>query len=180
MKFFRSVIPFFIYLLMATSSWAEEVEQEIDNRANQNRKQFCTSYPGNLIVGAGKKSFSAGVEFSFGNNIFYCSESGSTDYWLPNHFLIWTAQAHYFWTRRNSGGIFLQPNLQYIFTKGPRFNLTVGPEIGFWTAGFKFDYGYSVRVGTLYNLLNVELGYLVNADLLFVHFIVNMSLGFPY
>ena len=180
MKFVRSFIPFLVFLLVATSSWAEEIQQEMDDKSNQSRKSFCRSYPGNIIVGGGKDGLSVGFEFSIDNNIFYCSESGDLNYWLPNHFLIWTAHAHYFWTHDHSGGFLLQPNLQYIFTKGPRFNLTVGPEIGFWTSGFKFDYGYSVRVGTLYNLLNVELGHLFNTNLLYVHFIVNMSLGFPY
>lgn len=176
----RYVISFIAFLLLTTFSWAENVDQGTEEKTNQNRKSFCRSYPGNIIVGAGEKSLSAGIEFVFGDNIFYCSEQDESENRLPNHFLIWTMHVHYSWIRKNSGGFFLQPNLQYIFTNGPRFDLTVGPEIGFWASGFKFDYGCSVRVGTLYNLLNVEFGYLVNTNFWYLHFVLKMSWGYPY
>ena len=205
MNLSRYIFLVLFALLMGTYTWAEETVQVADNQeqnANEQvqneseqeqdlseqdkkniiakrREGWCGSFPGNIIVGAGAHSFTAGVELSFGNNILYCSESERPEDGRPYHFVIWTTQAHYLYVSRKDGA-FLQPNLQYIYLRGPRLNLTVGPEVGVWIHNFDFDYGVSARIGTLYNLVNVELGYLFNTNVLYLNFLVSISLGDPY
>ena len=191
MNLSRYILMVLFTLLMGSYAWAEETVQVADDQdqglSEQDKKDiiakrregWCGSYPGNIIIGAGAHSFTAGIELFLGNNILYCSESERPEDGRPYHFVIWTTQAHYFYASRKDGA-FLQPNLQYIYLRGPRFNLTLGPEIGVWIRNFDFDYGISARIGTLYNLVNVELGYLVNANVLYLNFLVSLSLGFPY
>lgn len=167
----RCILFVLFFLLMGTCSWAEENVKIQEPRCGG-------GYPGNIIVGGGEHSFTAGFEFFWGNNVLYCSESSASNLWHPNHWIIWTMHAHYLYVNRM--GSFLQPNVQYIYRGGPRLNVTIGPEVGVWVGPLDFDYGVSTRVGTLYNLVNVELGYMVNSNVLYLNFLLSLSWGYPY
>ena len=86
MNLSRYIFLVLFALLMGTYTWAEETvqvaddqeqnaneqEQDLSEQDKKNiiakrREGWCGSFPGNIIVGAGAHSFTAGVELSFCN-----------------------------------------------------------------------------------------------------------------
>ncbi len=185
----HSQIPFVFFLagLMATASFAEEPElpgnseiskqEETSSALPSYRPTFFKGlYPWSLSIG-GMESFGLGMDWIFGDyNVLYQSQT-SYEEQIPRHILVWSVRTHLIWG--DDFGLFLQPNLQYLFLELPDFKVAVGPEIGYWLDD-GLDYGISIRLGTLIDLFEVEAGYMVKSERFYIHFLLNLPVGLGY
>lgn len=179
-KMKKSLFVFYLILLLGTAfSFAEEAEEggvKQDSTQQVSKKSRVASMPWSLSVGFGA-GYSISTEWIFGDlaGIWY-SEEGDENF--PKHFLIWAVRNQLAWYG-DDFGVFWEPNIQYTYGGMPFFVLSVGPEIGFWTDK-TFDYGFTVRIGTLFNLVMGEIGYFVNKQAFVLHLVLNLPIGLGY
>ena len=172
------MVLFLVLPLGTTFSYASELEQNSEKEESENlvnsRKFRFVSVPFNLSIGFGNVT-SASMEWIFGDyGMIWLSETGDENF--SRHSLIWTVRNQLVWTS-DGFGVFWQPNIVYTFAFFPFFILSVGPEIGFWMDK-SFDYGFSVRFGTLFNIVGGEFGYWANRKAFLLNFIFNLPVGY--
>ena len=178
MKFYRSFLPYLVVLLMASASLAAETGK-MENAAVQTSKSGFSLIPWNVFIGGGN-SFVVGADWIFSDfNILYTSTSQADTARLdgiPKHSWVWTLRTQALWAP--TFGVYLQPTIQYMYFDGilAMFKLSVGPEIGY-KRKTGFEYGGSFRVGTLIDLFNFEMGYLVNSKRTYINFVLNLPAG---
>ncbi len=174
MKFYRTLLPYLILFFMATSAFAAD-PKKMENAAVHTSESGFALVPWNLFIG-GANSFVVGAEWIFGNyNILYTSVGEANE--LPRHSWVWALRTQALWAPKF--GVFLQPTMQYTFIGNPPlalFKFSIGPEIGY-KRDVGFEYGGSVRIGTLIDLVNFEVGYLVRSERLYMNIILNLPTG---
>lgn len=169
-----------ILFLGTVFSYAGEIEQDSVKREFENqqssRKSRFVSIPWNVSVGFGIDN-SVSSEWIFGDyGAIWFSKTGDENF--SRHILMWTVRNQLVWTG-DGLGVFWQPNIVYTYTGFLFFTCSVGPEIGFWTDK-EFDYGFSVRIGTLLNIVGGEIGYLANKKAFLLNVIFNLPIGLGY
>lgn len=170
MKFYRVLLPYLIVLLMATSSFADEPEKT-ETPKRDDGPAFILM-PWNMFIG-GADGFVVGADWVFCRyNFIYVSPFEWNS--LPKHSLLWTLRTQALWA--GGFGFYLQPNIQYMINRGPMFKVSVGPAFGY-KKKIGFEYGGSVRLGVLIDLLNVEMGHLVKSQKTYMNFILNLPTG---
>lgn len=173
MKLYRFLLPYLIVLFMANASFADDAPK-MENAAVNSNGSGLALIPWDLFIG-GMNSFTVGADWIFGNfNILYASTSQVNE--VPKHSWVWTLRTQALWAP--TIGAYLQPTIQYMFFGGPltMFKISVGPEIGY-KRKTGFEYGGSVRVGAFMDLLNFEMGYLVNSKRTYMNIILNLPSG---
>ena len=180
MKFYRSLLPYLIVLLMAVASFADESKEEEKMRDDTYESGFAL-IPWSAFIGGGD-AFIAGVDWVFGNYSFlydsFLDDSSSELNGSSRHLWVWSLRSQVLWT--SSYGFYLQPTMQYLYVGIPLlglFKVSVGPEIGY-KINTGFEYGGSVRVGTFIDILNLEIGYLVKSERTYMNIIINIPSGF--
>ena len=95
---------------------------------------------------------------------------------IPKHTLLWTLRTQALWAP--TFGVYLQPTIQYLYADGllAMFKISVGPEIGY-KRKTGFEYGGSARIGAFFDMLNFEMGYLVNSKRTYINIILNLPTG---
>ena len=178
MKLHKSLLPYLIVLLMATASFADDAPK-MENAAVHESESGLFLVPWNMFIGGGN-SFVVGADWIFGNfNILYTSTSHADTSRIddvPKHSWVWSLRTQALWAP--TFGIYLQPTIQYLFFGNllAMFKVSIGPEIGYkYKTGF--EYGGSFRVGTFIDLLNFEMGYLVNSKRTYINIILNLPTG---
>ena len=173
MKLYRFLLPYLIVLFMASASLADD-PKNLEDIASHTSKSRFEPIPWNMFIG-GLDGFVVGVDWIFNDfNILYYSATQINV--IPKHTLLWTLRTQALWAP--TFGIYLQPTVQYLFADGllTMFKVSVGPEIGY-KRKTGFEYGGSVRVGAFIDLLNFEMGYLVNSKRTYVNIILNLPSG---
>jgi len=173
MKLYRFLLPYLIVLFMANASFADE-SPKIENAAVNSNGSGLALIPWDLFIG-GMNSFTVGADWIFGDyNILYASTSRVKE--IPKHSWVWTLRTQALWAPKF--GVYLQPTIQYMFFDGflAMCKISVGPEIGY-KRKTGFEYGGSVRVGAFIDLLNFEMGYLVNSKRTYMNIILNLPSG---
>ena len=68
--------------------------------------------------------------------------------------------------------------VQYLFFGNllAMFKVSIGPEIGY-KRKTGFEYGGSARIGAFIDILNFEMGYLVNSKRTYMNIILNLPTG---
>lgn len=173
MKFYRSLLPYLIVLLMAVASFADEPEKMEDAAVHTSVSRF-EPIPWNMFIG-GMDGFVVGVDWIFSDfNVLYYSASQINV--VPKHTLLWTLRTQVLWIQKI--GVYLQPTIQYLFADGllAMFKISIGPEIGY-KRKTGFEYGGSVRIGIFFDMFNLEMGRLVNSERTYINFIFNLPTG---
>ena len=173
MKLYRFILPYLIVLFMANASFADDAPK-MENAAVNSNGSGLALIPWDLFIG-GMNSFTVGADWIFGDyNILYASTSRVKE--IPKHSWVWTLRTQALWAPKF--GVYLQPTIQYMFFDGflAMCKISVGPEIGY-KRKTGFEYGGSVRVGAFIDLLNFEMGYLVNSKRTYMNIILNLPSG---
>lgn len=171
MKFYRALLPYLIVLLMATALFADESEK-MEESSKSNSGPAFVLMPWNIFVGGGN-SFVVGADWVFASyNFIYVSPFEWNS--LPEHSLIWTLRTQALWA--GGFGFYLQPTVQYMLNKGPMFKVSIGPAFGY-KQKIGFEYGGSIRLGGLLDLLNIEVGHLANSERTYFNIIFNLPTG---
>ena len=130
-------------------------------------------FPWDLSVGGGSNMFAVGVDWSFLDNRSlnhiprYCISPGNE--------MILTVRTRYIYDfNEHQSGFFLQPNLKYLH-QIILFDLTVGPEIG-WFSENGFDYGASARLG-ITPFIYFEVGHFFNSKRTYFNILGNVPIG---
>lgn len=176
----RCMALFLVLFLGTTFSYASELEQDSGKKESENqvtsRMSRFVGIPWNFSAGFGVCN-SVSSEWIFGEyGGIWFSKSGDENF--SRHSLIWTIRNQLIWAS-DGFGVFWQPNIVYTFSGFPFFVLSVGPEIGFWTDK-EFDYGFSLRMGTFFNIIGGEIGYLANRKAFLLNVIINLPIGLGY
>ena len=170
MNLHKSLLPYLMVLFMASASLADEPEK-IENTAVYTNNSRFEPIPWNMFIG-GLDGFVVGVDWIFNDyNVFYYSASPVN--MVLKHVLLWTLRTQALWAP--TFGVYLQPTIQYLCADA-MFKISVGPEIGY-KRKTGFEYGGSFRVGTFIDLLNFEMGYLVNSKRTYMNIILNLPTG---
>ena len=173
MKLYRFILPYLIVLSMASASFADDAPKMENTAVYTNNSRF-EPIPWNMFIG-GMDDFVVGVDWIFNDfNILYYSATQINE--IPKHSLVWTLRTQALWAPKF--GVYLQPTIQYLYADGllAMFKISVGPEIGY-KRKTGFEYGGSVRVGAFIDLLNFEMGYLVNSKRTYMNIILNLPSG---
>lgn len=164
----KRLFVFCLVLLLGTAfSLAEEAEKggvKQDSTEKASSESSIASFPWNISAGFGD-GYSISTEWVF---------IGLAEIWHSNQQgLMWAVRNQLIWSEDNFG-VFWQPSIYYMATLF--FSAAIGPEIGFWIDK-SFDYGLSVRIGTIFNLIGGELGYLANKKVVVARFLVSIPVG---
>ena len=174
MKLYKSLLPYLMVLFMASASLADDAPK-MENAAVHESESGLFLVPWNMFIG-GWSGFVVGADWIFGDfNILYASNTSRMD-GVPEHSWVWSLRTQALWAR--TFGIYLQPTIQYLFVGDllAMFKVSIGPEIGYkYKTGF--EYGGSFRVGTFMDVLNFEMGYLVNSKLTYINIFLNLPTG---
>ena len=158
---------------MASASLADDTPN-MENAAVHTTESGFSLIPWNVFIG-GMNSFVVGADWIFSRfNILYTSNGQVNE--IPKHSWVWTLRTQALWAP--TFGVYLQPTMQYMFFGGPltMFKVSVGPEIGY-KRKTGFEYGGSARIGAFMDLLNFEMGYLVNSKRTYINIILNLPTG---
>ncbi|MBQ5464638.1 MAG: hypothetical protein IIT53_11650 [Fibrobacter sp.] len=177
-KLYRCILPYLVVLLMASASFADESEESSNNTTHSSKPRF-ELIPWNMFIGGCPNiigdgaGFVAGVDWVFmESNFLYVSfEKGNM---MPTETLVWTLRTQALWA--GGMGFYLQPTIQYMINTGVMFKVSMGPEIGYKLKK-GLEYGGSIRLGSLIDLLNIELGFLGRSERIYINFIFNVPTG---
>lgn len=183
MKLRYFILSIFMVFVMAGASLAGEVQDSNEAGDSAKVQQDSQKYffremiPWNMYIGGATLGsgggFAFGADWIFGDyNLIYTEFDDSSI--LPSHIWLWSIGTHAFFS--NGFNFLLQPNILYFYERGVVFKFSVGPELGYINET-GFDYGFSTCIGTLLDMLNVRIGYLVRTESLYFHVLFNIPTG---
>ncbi|WP_295038559.1 hypothetical protein [uncultured Fibrobacter sp.] len=178
MKFYRLFLPFLMVLVMVGISFANEerapnvVQDAARVQQNSGKTFFRELVPWNMYLGGGT-GFAFGADWVFGDwNYIYIKGDDSS--FIPSHIWLWTIGTHAFYA--DGFNFLLQPNILYFYERGISFKFSLGPELGYINET-GFDYGFSLCIGTIIDMFNVRVGYLVRMKSPYFHILFNLPVG---
>jgi hypothetical protein len=163
---------------VAEGSVAEDslvLDTAVTDSSVLDRPKFPLLVPYGIEIGEGT-SFVLGLEWwslHFSPAIYMKHKPDDKEgMWPPIYALVWSIRTQYVYDYTDhESGFLLYPNIQYLkFFLG----VAVGPKVG-WFSSSGFDYGASFRLD-IFMFFDIEVGYLVNKENMFVTFTFDLSL----